>query len=127
MTAKQKNANQQASSPQEENLLPMELDIRIRPVNKGNILAYASMNINKAFAIDGIKVLNGEKGIFVSMPSYKGGDGKYHDICFPINKVFREQMNGAVLGEYRQTLQQMQEAAQQYNASEPEAGMEMSM
>ena len=122
MTEEQKDINQQ-----EETLLPMELDVRIRPVNKGNVLAYASMNINKAFAVDGIKVLNGEKGLFVSMPSYKGGDGKYHDICFPINKEFRAQMNEAVLGEYRQTLQQMQEAAQQYRAPEPKSDMGMSM
>ena len=122
MPEEQKNINQQ-----KENLLPMELDIRIRPVNKGNVLAYASMNINRAFAVDGIKVLNGEKGLFVSMPSYKSGDGKYHDVCFPVNKEFRAQINEAVLGEYQQTIQQMQEAAQQYNAPEQNAGMGMSM
>ena len=121
MATKQTETNQQSS------FTPPELDVRIRPVNKGNVLAYASMNINKVFAIDGIKVLNGEKGIFVSMPSYRGSDGKYRDICFPINKEFRVQISETILNEYQHTLRQMQEAVQQYSEPGSELEPEMSM
>lgn len=107
---------------------PMELDVRVRPVNKGNLIAYASMNINGGFAVEGIKVMSGEKGLFVSMPSYQDKQGKYRDVCFPVTKEFRQQMNQAVLEQYQQTLSHMQSAAQESQQREaPEAAPVMGM
>jgi len=105
---------------------PMELDVRIRPVNKGNLMAYASMNINGAFAVDGLKVVSGEKGLFVSMPSYKDSQGKFREVCFPVSKAFRDQINQAVLGQYQQTLEQMRDAVQQQNRQQEQPAPEMS-
>ena len=91
---------------------PIHLDVRVRPIaQKGNLLGYASVNINGAFAVDGIKVVNGKNGLFTSMPSYQDGKGQYRDICFPITPEFRKQLNEAVVTEYQQTLEQMQTAS----------------
>jgi len=60
---------------------------------KGNLLGSASVTINGGFAVNGIKVVQGEHGPFVAMPSSKGSDGKYRDICFPTTKEGREQLN----------------------------------
>ena len=92
-----------------------ELDIRITsmypPTEKGGIRAYASATIAGCFGVRGIKVVEGgESGLFVSMPSRKTQDG-YKDICFPVTAEFREKLNRAVIGAYRQALEQAQTAA----------------
>ena len=85
-----------------------EVDIRITsmypPREKGGIRAYASATIGGCFAVRGIKIVEGgEDGLFISMPSRKTQDG-YKDICFPVTAEFREQLNSAVLEEYRHAL-----------------------
>lgn len=113
---------------QMEQPLPMDLDIRIRPMNKGNLMAYASMNINKSFGVEGIRVVSGEKGLFVAMPSQKGSDGVYREVCFPITKEARGQIQNAVLDAYQQTLEQMQaQAAKQQMPAEQESVPEQAM
>jgi stage V sporulation protein G len=103
----------QTAAPAQE-MPPIHLDVRVRPIaQKGNLLGYASVNINGAFAVDGIKVVNGKNGLFVSMPSYQDGKGQYKDIAFPITAEFRKQLNEAVVTEYQQTLEQMQTASVQ--------------
>jgi stage V sporulation protein G len=79
--------------------------------------ANASVNINDSFAIRNIKVVEGSKGLFVSMPSYKAGNGEYKDICFPCTKEAREQFNEAVIGAYQQALTQGQAAGKKQEAA----------
>jgi stage V sporulation protein G len=93
---------------------PIQLAVRVRPIKPmGNLLGYASVNINGAFAVDGIKVVSGKNGLFTSMPSYLDGAGKYRDVCFPVTPEFRQQLNEAVVSEYQQTLERMQNISQQ--------------
>ncbi len=102
------------TAAQTQEMPPIHLDVRVRPIaQKGNLLGYASVNINGAFAVDGIKVVNGKNGLFTSMPSYQDGKGQYRDICFPVTPEFRKQLNEAVVSEYQQTLEQMQTATMQ--------------
>ena len=68
----------------------------------GKLLAFASVNLGGVFAVNSIRIYDTEKGPFVSMPSTKGQDGKYHDICCPTTKEMREALNAAVLGAYQQ-------------------------
>ena len=68
----------------------------------GKLLAFASVKLGGVFAVNGIRIYDTEKGPFVSMPSTKGQDGKYHDICCPTTKEMREALNTAVLGAYQQ-------------------------
>jgi stage V sporulation protein G len=90
--------------------LPMKVDVKISSIRpEGNIRAYASINLNDCFAISNVKVVDSSKGLFIAMPSYKAGNGEYKDICFPVSKQFREQLNNAVIDAYHQALAQSQQ------------------
>ena len=65
-----------------------------------NIKAIASITLNAEFVISGIRVIDGAKGLFVSMPNRKDANGEYRDIAYPITKEAREQLHSAVLREY---------------------------
>ena len=101
--------------------LPINIDVRIQSVRaSGSVLAHASITLNGCFAIRGLRVVQGENGPFVSMPSYKSG-GEYRDVCFPITKDFREPMHTAVLGAYQQELVQLTQRRQETQGQEPQA------
>ena len=87
---------------------PLDLEVRIQSIKPSEVIkGTVSVNINGAFAIRGIKIIEGSNGLFVSMPSYRVGDD-YKDICFPITPECRQQLNDAVLGVYEQALIQHQ-------------------
>ena len=93
---------------------PMKYDVKIHSIRpEGAMRANASVNINDSFAIRGVKVMEGSNGLFVSMPSYKAGNGEYKDICFPCTKQSRIEFDKAVLGEYQHQLSQLQSQRQE--------------
>lgn len=69
---------------------------------KTNLLAFASVTIGGCFAVNGLRIMDSEKGKFVAMPSSKGNDGKYYDTCFPATAEMRKVLNAAVLEAYEQ-------------------------
>ena len=76
-------------------------DVRIRKINSDSKLkAVASITFDDVFVCHEIKVIEGEK-LFIAMPSRKGSDNEYHDICHPINKEFRAELEKAVLDAYK--------------------------
>lgn len=79
------------------------LDIRVYPIEepKGNTLAFASIAIDDLAAIRGVRVVEGEKGLFVTMPQSQDNSGIYHDTAFPLNGDLRKEINAAVLDEFR--------------------------
>lgn len=85
----------------------LEINVKVYPMkeDKGNLLAFASATIGGCFAVNGIRIMDSEKGKFVAMPSSKGGDGKYHDICCPTTAEMRKAINTAVLGEYEKAVE----------------------
>lgn len=84
----------------------LELNVKIYPVqDKGNLLAFASATIGGCFAVNGIRIMDSEKGKFMAMPSNKGNDGKYHDICCPTTAEMRKALNAAVMGEYEKAVE----------------------
>lgn len=89
----------------------MKIDVRINSLtpDNGSIKAIASVNFGDCIAVKGVKVMDGKNGLFMSMPSQKGKDGNYHDICFPITADFRNQLNNAVEQAYHQAITQVQE------------------
>ena len=118
----QQAQGQTAQAAPAQEMPPMHLDVRVRPITpKGNLMGYASVNINGAFAVDGIKVVNGKNGLFTSMPSYQDGKGQYRDICFPITAEFRQQLNEAIVAGYHQSLERMQTASTQGQTREAPA------
>ena len=70
--------------------------------------AFASATISNAFAIHGIKIVEGEKGLFISMPQRKEGED-YKEIFHPITAEAREELNNQILDAYEQKLQEEQE------------------
>ena len=72
----------------------------------GKLLGLASVNLGGVFAVNNIRIYNSDKGPFVSMPSSKGKNGQYHDICCPTTKEMREALHGAVLGAYQKEVTQ---------------------
>lgn len=76
-------------------------DVRIRKVTKeGKMKAVVSITLDDEFVIHDIKVIEGEKGLFIAMPSRKTLTGEYRDIAHPINSDTRENMQDMILQEY---------------------------
>jgi stage V sporulation protein G len=110
------NKNENAPTTVPENLneqtLTMKVDVKIGAIrSEGSVKAIASVNLNGCLAIRNVKVMDSIKGLFVAMPSYKASNGEYKDICFPVTKGFRDQLNSAVMDAYQQALSQTQNAA----------------
>ena len=88
-------------------------DVRVRRVAKeGKLKAVVSITIDDEFVVHDIKVIEGEKGLFIAMPSKKALDGEYRDIAHPINSGTRERIQSTILEKYTEAVEE-----------EPEMGM----
>ena len=86
-------------------------DVRIRKVEKeGKMKAVVSITIDEEFVVHDIKVIEGEKGLFIAMPSRKAADGEYRDIAHPNSSSTREKIQKLILEKYEIA---MQEAAEE--------------
>ena len=82
-------------------------DVRIRWVDKeGKMKAVVSITIDEEFVIHDIKVIDGEKGLFIAMPSRKAADGEYRDIAHPINSETRNRIQDIILEKYESEVAQ---------------------
>ena len=76
-------------------------DVRVRKVTKeGKMKAVGSMTLDNEIVVPDITVLEGEKGLFIAMPSRKAADGEYRDIAHPINSDTRERIQSIILQKY---------------------------
>ncbi|GBF11405.1 septation regulator SpoVG [Tepidibacillus infernus] len=76
-------------------------DVRLRRVNtEGRMRAIASITIDNEFVVHDIRVIDGNNGMFVAMPSKRTPDGEFRDIAHPISSATREKIQSAVLAEY---------------------------
>ena len=81
-------------------------DVRIRKVEKeGKMKAVVSITIDEEFVVHDIKVIEGEKGLFIAMPSRKAADGEYRDIAHPINSDTRDRIQRLILERYQETVE----------------------
>ena len=79
-------------------------DVRVRKVAKeGKMKAVVSITIDEEFVVHDIKVIEGEKGLFIAMPSRKATDGEYRDIAHPINSGTREKIQNTILDRYQES------------------------
>ena len=94
--------------------LPVEYDVRVHSLHPGGgaLKGTASVNINDQFAIRSVKIMESSKGLFVSTPGFKGGNGMFKDYCYPVTKEARADFNQAVINAYEQALTQSQSAGQ---------------
>ncbi len=83
-------------------------DIRIRIVKKdeNKLKAVASLTIDECFAVHDIKIIEGNQGLFIAMPSRKTPDGAFKDIVHPLNTETREKIRDLILAEYEKALKE---------------------
>ena len=80
-------------------------DVRVRQLTKeGKLRAIVSITIDEEFVIHDIKVIEGDKGLFIAMPSKTATDGEYRDIAHPINSSTREKIQTIILEAYQKAL-----------------------
>ena len=79
-------------------------DVRIRLIQKEDtkLKGVASMTIDDCFVVHDIKIIEGQEGYFIAMPSRKANDGEYKDIVHPINTETREQIISIILDAFKQ-------------------------
>lgn len=85
-------------------------EVNIYPVNEDRLKAYVSITIDAVFVIRDLKVIRGNNGLFVAMPSKKRKDGQFKDIAHPLNQETREMIEQAVFGAYENAVKSMGES-----------------
>lgn len=121
--SEEKAMNGQATEQEAAPTLPMKLDVTARLIDpKGNLVGFASLKINDSFVIDDFRILQGDKGLFVGMPSKpdKSSRTGYRDTARPITKEFRAELTEAVAMAYHAEVEKLQARA----ASLSEQGQE---
>ena len=89
-------------------------DVRIRKVTKeGKMKAVVSITLDDEFAVHDIKVIEGDKGLFIAKKRKKTSDGEYRDIAHPINSVTRDRIQSLILNKYDEMLQQEDSAEEE--------------
>ena len=86
-------------------------DVRVRKVAKeGKLKAVVSITMDEEFVVHDIKVIEGEKGLFIAMPSKRALDGEYRDIAHPINSGTRDRIQKIILDKYAEVLEENDDA-----------------
>ena len=87
-------------------------DVRVRRIEKeGKMKAIVSITLDNEFVIHDIKVIEGDNGVFIAMPSRKANDGEFKDIAHPINSEARQKIQEAVISGYEKALVEFEAAA----------------
>ena len=88
-------------------------DVRVRKIEKeGKMKAIVSITIDNEFVVHDIKVIEGENGLFIAMPSKKATDGEYRDIAHPINSGTRDSIQRVILEQYEKALKEPEEVVE---------------
>ena len=88
-------------------------DVRVRKIEKeGKMKAIVSITIDNEIVVHDIKVIEGEKGLFIAMPSKKATDGEYRDIAHPINSGTRDSIQRVILEQYEKALKEPEEVVE---------------
>lgn len=83
----------------------MITDVRVRKITEeGKMKAIVSVTFDDEFVVHDIKIIDGQNGLFIAMPSRKMADGEFRDIAHPINATTRQKIQEAVFAEYEKSL-----------------------
>ncbi len=86
-------------------------EVRVFPVNEEKLKAYVTITFDDSFVVRDLKVINGNSGLFVAMPSKKRKDGTFKDTAHPLNNETRQMIESKVLAEYEKELAKQAEGA----------------
>ena len=82
-------------------------DVRVRKIDgEGKMRAVASITIDDEMVVHDIKIIEGDRGLFIAMPSKKGANGEYRDIAHPINSQTRDELQQRILRAYEEMPQE---------------------
>jgi stage V sporulation protein G len=74
--------------------------VKIQLVEKGRLKAFATLTLNGCFVVRDVRIIEGNEGLFVAMPSRKRPDGTYRDVAHPLNTECRDYVEGSILEAY---------------------------
>jgi len=94
-------------------------EVRVFPVEDEKLKAFVSIILDNCFVISDIKIINGPKGLFISMPSKKRKDGTFRDIAHPLNSETRKMMEEKVVSRYMAEVGDNEELARRELSAEP--------
>ena len=82
-------------------------DVRIRKItNEGKMKAVVSVTFDEEFVVHDIKIIDGQNGLFIAMPSRKVGEGDFRDIAHPLKSETRNKIKDAIFAEYEKLLEE---------------------
>ena len=84
-------------------------EVKVFPVNEERLKAYVTITIDDVFVVRDLKIIKGNEGLFVAMPSKKRKDGQFKDIAHPLNQETRAEIETAVFDAYEKEIQAMGE------------------
>ncbi|HEY8443352.1 MAG TPA: septation regulator SpoVG [Clostridia bacterium] len=90
-----------------------EVRIRLKTKEESKIRAIASITLDECFVVHDIKVIEGNEGFFIAMPSRKTPEGEFKDIVHPLNTETREFIKKRILEEYEKARAEHQQQQQQ--------------
>lgn len=82
-------------------------EVKIFPVNEERLKAYVTITIENCFVVRDLKIIKGNVGLFVAMPSKKRKDGQFKDIAHPLNQETRSEIERAIFEEFEKTVKSM--------------------
>ena len=81
-------------------------EVRVFPMNEDKLKAYATITFDNCFVVRDLKVISGNTGLFVAMPSKKRKDGSFKDIVHPLNIETRKIVEDRVIEEYKKVMEE---------------------
>ena len=88
-------------------------EVKVFPVNEERLKAYVTITIDNCFVVRDLKIINGNNGLFVAMPSKKRKDGQFKDIAHPLNNETRELIENRIFEQYEGELKKMGQTLEQ--------------
>ena len=85
-------------------------EVKVFPVNEDKLKAYVTIIFDNCFVVRDLKIINGNSGLFVAMPSKKRKDGTFRDIAHPLNSEMRTSIENKILKSYQEELKKVADA-----------------
>ena len=82
-------------------------EVKVFPVNEERLKAYVTITIDNCFVVRDLKIIKGNEGLFVAMPSKKRKDGQFKDIAHPLNQETRAEIENAIFDAYEKEVRSM--------------------